>query len=120
VSNARVDAEIERLVEGDKGKAHLAQAIRFGLRTWDELQKKSPAEAKWLLLDAYIARTDVSHEWSSPIRAERLEWARSVTHRLLREHGQEVAEASPEAMRVIRRLLPKMAEAIDATRKVAA
>jgi len=73
--------------------------------SWDALLKDQPIEAKWLILDAYVARADVDHEWSSVVYAERIEWARSVARRLLREHGAAAAARIPQAMHLIRRLI---------------
>lgn len=101
-----IQQETERLTERDKDyrKAEIGRMVTQNVRHWEELLRENPAEARWLLLDAYVARIDAQHEFNSVIRAERLDWARGVCGRLLAAYGYEAAASVTQASHVISRL----------------
>ena len=102
-----LEAEIARLTQGDQPKraAEFAAAVRRNVESWEEARARDPIGTQWLLLYAYIARVDVEEPSSSPIRAERLAWARTVCQRLLTECGMDYVAQDPRRMRVVSLLL---------------
>jgi hypothetical protein len=102
-----LERELERLTPDDPPwrKAQIRNALSHNLSTWDELLANDQVGSKWLLLDAYVARTDAQEQWGSLLHSERLSWATDVARRLLREHGHTIAGGIPQALHILSRLL---------------
>lgn len=85
-------------------------AVRFGVENWKRLLNRSESKptTRWLLLDAYIARTE-QLDRDDLVFAERMAWAREVGARLLAEHGEQVLRESWAAWSVAVQLWPHKA-----------
>lgn len=104
---AEVEAQITRLAGDDRDAAAFAAGIHRNIRNWEE-RLANPAEAKharWLLLDAYLARISVTEDPREIFHAEKMAFARQYLQRLLREDGDAYAGSEQIRLRSVTQLL---------------
>lgn len=106
---ANLEQEIERYVADDnpRRKAEFTNAVRENVRRWERrlLSGEEAPAARWLLLDAYVARIDATEHPGEVFFAERIGFAREVCERLLRRDGDAFVASCPNRRRILLRLL---------------
>jgi len=80
-------------------------SLEHSVRNWDERLRLEPIGARWLLLEALVARFDATDDASSFVHAERMDWARSVCRRLLDESGMAYVGEDFNRRRIVCQLL---------------
>lgn len=80
-------------------------AVAQNIRNWNERLRVDPLHTKWLLLEAYVARVDVTEQPDSPFYAERMTFARDVAQRLIAESGYAYAGMDKRILFAVSRLL---------------
>lgn len=102
-----VESQIARLAGDGRDAAAFIAGIHRNIRSWEE-RLASPAEAKaarWLLLDALLARISVTEDPREIFHVERMAFARDYCQRLLREDGDAYAGGDHIRLRVVTQLL---------------
>lgn len=99
------DERPEPSVDANKSAADFRYAEQRNVRNWDDLQVKDPLGAKWLVLDAYVARVDAQEDPRSIAHAEKMAFARSACERLLADSDDVRINGDPYRRALIARLL---------------
>lgn len=90
-------------------EANSAETIRCKEQFVSEkLESLAHPEAKWDLLESYLARCDVEEEFGSPAHEARLEFCRAKAKELFDAYGKKWALCSSHSMHVAHRLIPRM------------
>lgn len=89
----------------DKVRREFDSSVAKNVANWEERMRENPLATKWMLLQAYAARLDVQEDRSSVIYAEKMQFAREVCGRLLRESGDAYVGAEMNRWRTVNELL---------------
>jgi hypothetical protein len=81
------------------------EALRRNVANWDERLRENPIRAKWLLLDAYVARISVTEEPGTLAYLERMNFACNACQKLIAESGTGLIYELPNLRHTVSRLL---------------